>query len=62
MGQILEIATEKGRLRDGQYVTYKGHDGIRVYCITSVDTFTAFYPEEDGHLIEINVSDKELSF
>ena len=62
MGQILEISTEKGRLKDGQFVTYKGCDSIQVYCITSVDTFTAFYPEEDGHLIEINVSDKELSF
>ena len=57
---IIELSTDKGRLREGQFVTYKGDDEIQVYSIIDVDTITAFYPSEDGRLIVMPII--ELTF
>ena len=62
MGRILEISTEKGRLKVGQFITYKGDEDCTVYDIVSPEKFTCFYPSDDGTLITINVNDKELIF
>tara|TARA_R110000782_G_C14720004_1_gene404067 strand:+ start:117 stop:305 length:189 start_codon:yes stop_codon:yes gene_type:complete len=62
MGRIQEISTGKGRLKAGQFITYKGDEDCTVYDIVSTEEFTCFYPSEDGSLITINVNDKELIF
>ncbi|AGO48445.1 hypothetical protein Phi10:1_gp105 [Cellulophaga phage phi10:1] len=62
MASILEISTEKGRLKSGQFITYKGDEDCTVYDIVSVDKITCFYPSEDGTLITIDVKDNYLIF
>ena len=57
---IIELSTDKGRLREGQFVTYKGDDEIQVYSIIDKETITAFYPSEDGRLIVMPII--ELTF
>jgi len=62
MGRILEISTEKGKLKAGQFITYKGDEDCVVYDIVSTEEFTCFYPSEDGSLITINLKYKDLLF
>jgi hypothetical protein len=60
MNKILELSTPKGRLKEGQFVTYKGDEDVIVYNIVDTETIQAFYPSEDGSLIEIKI--KDLSY
>jgi len=57
MSKILELSTPKGRLKEGQFVTYKGDENVNVYTIVDTETIQAFYPSEDGSLIEIKIED-----
>lgn len=57
MNKILELSTPKGRLKEGQFVTYKGDEYVTVYSIVDTETIQAFYPSEDGRLIEIKIED-----
>lgn len=57
MNKILELSTPKGRLKEGQFVTYKGDEDVKVYNIVDTETIQAFYPSEDGVLIEIKIED-----
>lgn len=56
---ILELSTEKGRLKTGQFVTYKGDEEVAVYFIVDTKNITAFYPSEDGELMTIPIKDLE---
>jgi len=60
MNRILELSTKKGRLKEGQFVTYKGDKDVTVYNILDTERINAFYPSEDGTLITINI--KDLNF
>lgn len=62
MVRILELSTEKGRLKEGQFVTYKGDEDCIVYEITDTESFNCFYPSEDGSLISIKINDENLIF
>ena len=57
MNKILELSTPKGRLKEGQFVTYKGDEDVQIYNIVDTETIQAFYPSEDGSLIEIKIKD-----
>ncbi len=57
MNKILELSTPKGRLKEGQFVTYNGDENVNVYNIVDTNTIQAFYPSEDGSLIEIKIED-----
>ncbi|MEZ7496488.1 hypothetical protein QO206_13400 [Leeuwenhoekiella aequorea] len=60
MSRIIELATEKGTIKQGQFVNYKGDEEVSVYEITNKESFNAFYPSEDGCLINIKINDNEL--
>lgn len=60
MNKILELSTPKGRLKEGQFITYNGDKNVMVYNIIDTETIQAFYPSEDGNLIEIKI--KDLSY
>jgi hypothetical protein len=55
MNKILELSTPKGRLKEGQFITYNGDENVQVYSILNTETIQAFYPSEDGSLIEIKI-------
>jgi len=60
MNQILELSTPNGRLKQSQFVTYKGDKNVQVYAIIDTETISAFYPSEDGSCINIPIN--ELTF